>query len=76
MHFYYDAQSRPAMVNFNGAYYMYLHNLQGDIVGLVDSGNNIVVEYKYDAWGKTMLKRSLTTAYDTLATLNPFRYRG
>ena len=31
MHFYYDAQSRPAMVNFNGAYYMYLHNLQGDI---------------------------------------------
>ena len=76
MHFYYDAQSRPAIVNFNGAYYMYLHNLQGDIVGLVDSGNNIVVEYKYDAWGKTMLKRSLTTAYDTLATLNPFRYRG
>ena len=76
MHFYYDAQSRPAMVNFNGAYYMYLHNLQGDIVGLVDSGNNIVVEYKYDAWGKPTLKRTMTTAYDTLATLNPFRYRG
>ena len=76
MHFYYDAQSRPAMVAFNGAYYMYLHNLQGDIVGLVDSSNNIVVEYKYDAWGKPTLKRSLTTAYDTLATLNPFRYRG
>ena len=53
MHFYYDAQSRPAMVAFNGAYYTYLHNLQGDIVGLVDSSNNIVVEYKYDAWGET-----------------------
>ena len=64
------------MVNFNGAYYMYLHNLQGDVVGLVDSSNNIVVEYKYDAWGRPTLKRSLTTAYDTLATLNPFRYRG
>ena len=76
MHFYYDAQSRPAMVNFNGTYYMYLHNQQGDIVGLVDSSNNIVVEYKYDAWGKPTLKRTLTTAYDTLATLNPFRYRG
>ena len=73
MHFYYDAQNRPAMVNFNGAYYMYLHNLQGDVVGLVDSSNNIVVEYKYDAWGRPTLKRSLTTAYDTLATLNPFR---
>jgi len=76
MHFYYDAQSRPAMVNFNGAYYMYLHNLQGDVVGLVDNSNNLVVEYKYDAWGRPTLKRSLTTAYDTLATLNPFRYRG
>ena len=76
MHFYYDAQNRPAMVNFNGAYYMYLHNLQGDVVGLVDSSNNLVVEYKYDAWGRPTLKRSLTTAYDTLATLNPFRYRG
>ena len=76
MHFYYDAQSRPAMVNFNGAYYMYLHNLQGDVVGLVDNSNNLVVEYKYDAWGRPTLKRSLTTAYDALATLNPFRYRG
>ena len=76
MHFYYDAQSRPAMVNFNGAYYTYLHNLQGDVVGLVDSSNNLVVEYKYDAWGRPTLKRSLTIAYDTLATLNPFRYRG
>ena len=48
----------------------------GDVVGLVDSSNNIVVEYKYDAWGRPTLKRSLTTAYDALATLNPFRYRG
>ena len=59
------------MVNFNGTYYTYLHNQQGDIVGLVDSGNNIVVKYKYDAWGKPTLKRSLTTAYDALVTLVP-----
>ena len=76
MHIYYDAQNRPAMADFNGTYYAYLHNLQGDVVGLVDSGNNLVVEYKYDAWGRPTLKRSLTTAYDALATLNPFRYRG
>ena len=52
------------MVNFNGAYYMYLHNLQGDVVGLVDNSNNLVVEYKYDAWGKPTLVRTLTTAYE------------
>ena len=37
MHFFYDAQSRPAMVNFNGTLYTYVHNLQGDIVAIVDS---------------------------------------
>ena len=76
MHFYYDAQSRPAMVNFNGTLYGYVHNLQGDIVGIIDSNGELVVEYKYDAWGKPLLVRTLTTAYETLAELNPFRYRG
>ena len=55
MHFFYDAQSRPAMVEFNGALYSYIHNLQGDIVGIVDSAGSLVVEYKYDAWGKPTL---------------------
>ena len=76
MHFFYDAQSRPAMVEFNGALYSYVHNLQGDIVGIVDSAGSLVVEYKYDAWGEPVLVRTLTTAYEALAELNPFRYRG
>ena len=76
MHFFYDAQSRPAMVEFNGAVYSYIHNLQGDVVGIVDSAGSRVVEYKYDAWGKPTLVRTLTTAYELLAELNPFRYRG
>ena len=76
MHFFYDAQSCPAMVEFNGAVYSYVHNLQGDIVGIVDSAGSLVVEYKYDAWGKPTLVRTLTTAYEALAELNPFRYRG
>ena len=32
LHFFYDAQSRPAMVKWNGVMYSYVHNLQGDIV--------------------------------------------
>ena len=64
------------MVAFNGARYSYVHNLQGDIVGIVDAGGSLVVEYKYDAWGKPVLVRTLTTAYETLAEVNPFRYRG
>ena len=76
MHFFYDAQSRPAMVDFNGVVYSYVHNLQGDIVGILDNAGSLVVEYKYDAWGKPTLVRTLTTAYEALAELNPFRYRG
>ncbi len=75
MHFFYDAQSRPALVECNGNLYSYAHNLQGDIVGIVDSSGNLVVEYKYDAWGKPVVVRTLTTAYEALAELNPFRYR-
>ena len=64
------------MVKFNGALYSYVHNLQGDIVGIVDNAGSLAAEYKYDAWGKPTLVRTLTTAYEALAELNPFRYRG
>ena len=74
LHFFYDAQSRPAFVEYNGTKYRYLHNLQGDIVGIVDNNGNLVVEYKYDAWGKPI---SVTGSMaDTLGKQNPFRYRG
>ena len=64
------------MVAFNSTLYGSAHNLQGDVVGIVDSAGGLVVEYKYDAWGKPTLVRTLTTAYEALAELNPFRYRG
>ena len=73
MHFFYDAQSRPAKVEFNGTAYTYLHNLQGDVVGLLDSSGTLVVEYKYDAWGKPL--STTGTLADTLGKRNPFRYR-
>lgn len=44
-------------------------------MGIVDSLGSMVVEYKYDAWGKPVSVRTLTDAYETLAELNPFRYR-
>ena len=74
LHFFYDAQSRPAKVRFNGTIYTYLHNLQGDIVGILDSTGALVVEYKYDAWGKPL--STTGTLKTTLGIHNPFRYRG
>jgi len=74
LHFYHDEQGRPAVVNFNGANYHYILNLQNDVVGLVDSNGTLVVEYKYNAWGVVLGKTG--TMASTLGYLNPFRYRG
>ena len=74
LHFFYDAQSRPTFVKWNNAMYRYVHNLQGDIVGIVDSNGNLVVEYKYDTWGKLISTNGSMT--DTLGKQNLFRYRG
>ena len=76
MHFFYNSEKRPAMVEFNGTLYSYIHNLQGDIVGIVDSSGSFVVEYKYDAWGKPVTTQTISDSYEVLAELNPFRYRG
>ena len=74
LHFFHDSQSKPAFVEFEGVKYRYLHNLQGDIVGIVDAEGNLVVEYKYDACGKPIYEAG--SLLSTLGSLNPFRYRG
>ena len=56
------------------AKYAYIQNLQGDIVGIVDSTGTEVVKYTYDAWGKVLSTTGSLAA--TLGTIQPFRYRG
>ena len=70
LHFYCDDMGRASMVSYNGTKYAYIHNLHGNIVGILDASDSLVVEYNYDAWGKP------TAMAGTLGALNPFRYRG
>ena len=74
MHFFYDGAGRVSHVSANGVMYGYLYNLQGDVIGLIDTSGALVVEYKYDAWGK-LLGTSGSLA-GSLGAANPFRYRG
>lgn len=74
LHFFYDNQGRPAKVKYNGEMYTYLHNLQGDVVGIVDSSGALVVEYKYNVW--CMLLSRTGSMAGSLGYRNPFRYRG
>ena len=64
------------IVKNNGgqSYYYYEFNIQGDIIGIVDSTGTRVVEYTYGAWGDIL---SITgTLADTIGQKNPLRYRG
>ena len=73
LHFWYDSQNRPAIVQFNGEKYGYVVNLQGDIVSLIDNNGTEVVKYVYDAWGKIL--STTGSLASTLGTIQPFRYR-
>ena len=74
LHFFYDAQNRPAVVAYNGVPYAYVKNLQGDVIAILDAAGNVVVSYAYDAWGAPIGKSGAPA--ETFGTLNPFRYRG
>lgn len=74
LHFFYDAQNKPALVVYNDIPYSYIKNLQGDIVAILDSTGTAVVNYVYDAWGRPISKTGSMAG--TLGTVQPFRYRG
>ena len=87
--FIYDDANQPYAMRYrSSAYaapetYYYILNVQGDVVGLMDSNGVKVVSYSYDPWGKP-LDTTISTdgssseclAWETAAEVNPLRYRG
>ena len=75
----YDDAGRPYILRYTpsgGATqtYYYVLNLQGDVVGLMNTSMQMVVRYSYDPWGK-LTGTTATSAYVALAQANPLRYR-
>lgn len=72
--------------------FFYKKNLQGDIIGIIDSNGEELVKYVYDAWGNHNAYNAKTndpldiSSYESyintsniqqfIAIKNPFRYRG
>ena len=73
--FYYDAEGRPLCLDFNGTVYLYITNLQGDVVALADQYGE-VIRYEYDAWGKPISTYYVASPYYDAMYYNPLRYRG
>jgi len=71
MFFMYDQSDNIVGFELNGTAYYYSKNLQGDVLGILDSNGTKVVEYTYTAWGELVE----VTGNTSLAYLNPIRYR-
>ena len=66
----YDNSGLPYALKYNGAYYIYVLNQQGDVIRIVNSTGATVAEYRYDAWGNVIYSNG------SMAAVNPIRYRG
>ncbi len=77
--FVYDENNQPYAMRYNGTVYYYMLNVQGDVVGLLNSSGAIAAKYTYDPWGKvTVQNPSGTTNVSSsfIGNINPLRYRG
>lgn len=52
--FTYDASGTPQTITCGENTYLYVTNIQGDVVAILDTTGTPVVEYTYDAWGKLL----------------------
>lgn len=70
--FLYDESGLPYSFIYNGTQYYYVKNLQNDVIAIVNTSGNIVVEYEYDDWGDVYAYGSMAS---TVGAVNPIRYR-
>jgi len=73
LQYYYDSSDEIVGFTYNGVTYVYLKNLQNDIIAIADVNGNIVVKYYYDAFGNILLVND--TSGISLGTKNPFRFK-
>ena len=69
LQYFYDANGKPHAMAYNGTVYLYVTNLQGDIVALLGL-DGTVSGYEYDPYGNVI------ASYGDIAAINPLRYRG
>ena len=78
LEFFYDYEGIAAC-RYNDQLYLYITDGQGNVIALIDTNGNEVVQYWYDAWGNHKVvdaNGNEITSLNHLGNLNPFRYRG
>lgn len=80
IYYIYDGNGELLGFEYDNNKYYYKKNVQGDIIGILDSFLEEIVTYTYDSWGKLIsikdgndIEVSSTTH---IGYINPYRYRG
>ena len=68
-------------MRFNGARYLYIKNIQGDVMAIANSAGTIYARYEYDAYGRVVSVtdgngNDVSSQPNHIANVNPIRYRG
>ena len=70
----YDNEDTVCGIIYNDIPYYFYKNLQGDIIAIANQNGKVVAKYDYDAWGVCTITED--TSDCSIATVNPYRYRG
>ena len=54
--FYYDSTGTLISIEIDGVMLYYIRDIANNIIGLVDSNNQLVAKYSYDAFGNVLTK--------------------
>ena len=76
--FYYDDNGLTGFV-YCGTKYYYQRDMQGNIIAILDRNGNLIVKYRYDAWGNHKVldaSGNVISSSSHIGNVNPFRYRG
>jgi len=81
LYFENDAVGETVAFNVNNTRYLYIKNIQGNIIGISDETGEPLVYYTYDSWGKPLSitdvnGNDISSNASHVANVNPLRYRG
>ena len=81
LYFENDAVGETVAFNVGNVRYLYIKNIQGDIIGISDETGEPLVYYTYDSWGKPLSitdvnGNDISSNASHVANINPLRYRG
>ena len=79
IYYRYDENGNITGINYNGQDYYYIKNIQNDIIGILNSNLEEIVNYQYDSWGQvvkvTDSQGNEITDTNNIGYINPYRYR-